>query len=79
LFGNLAGLPPVRVHVGNDEVLRDDSLRYVERAVAAGVDAKVDVWEGMPHGYVGHIGRMEAAGRLEAIGEFLSAQFVGAR
>ena len=46
MYGELAGLPPIRVHVGDDEVLLDDSLRYVERAVAAGVDARVDVWEG---------------------------------
>lgn len=38
-YGDLAGLPPVRIHVGDDEVLLDDSRRYVERAVAAGVDA----------------------------------------
>ena len=35
----------------DDEVLLDDSLRYVERAVAAGVDARADVWMGMPHGF----------------------------
>ena len=76
LYGNLAGLPPVRVHVGDDEVLLDDSLRYVERAVAAGVDAKVDVWEGMVHGFLGSIGRLGAAAEaLQAIGAFLSNRF----
>jgi len=35
LYGDLRGLPPIRVHVGDDEVLLDDSRRYVERAVAA--------------------------------------------
>ena len=73
LFGSLAGLPPVRVHVGDDEVLLDDSRRYVERAVAAGVDAKLDVWEGMPHGFLGGIGNFTAAAQsLEAIGAFLA-------
>jgi len=52
LYGDLSGLPPIRVHVGDDEVLLDDSRRYVERAVAAGVDAALDVWMGMPHGFV---------------------------
>jgi epsilon-lactone hydrolase len=33
-------------------VLLDDSRRYVERAVAAGVDATLDVWMGMLHGYI---------------------------
>jgi epsilon-lactone hydrolase len=76
LYGNLAGLPPIRVHVGDDEVLLDDSQRYVERAVEAGVDAQVDVWEGMPHGFVGSVGRLEASFQaLTAIGDFLSEQF----
>jgi monoterpene epsilon-lactone hydrolase len=79
LFGNLAGLPPVLVHVGDDEVLLDDSRRYVERAIAAGVDAKLDVWEGMPHGFLGGIGNFSASAQaLEAIGEFLVERFTEA-
>ena len=75
LYGQLAGLPPVRIHVGDDEVLLDDALRYVARAVAAGVDAHVNVWAGMSHGFLGAVGRMEAASEaLAAIGDFLSAQ-----
>jgi len=38
-----------------------DSQQFVARAVAAGVDARVDVWEGMPHGFAGGAGQMEAA------------------
>jgi monoterpene epsilon-lactone hydrolase len=75
LYGNLVGLPPIRVQAGDDEVLLDDSLRFVERAVAAGVDARLDVWEGMPHGFVGAIGQTQAAASaLSAIGEFLSSR-----
>ena len=73
LFGRLSGMPPTRIHVGDDEVLLDDSLRFVERAVAAGVDARVDVWMGMPHGFPANIGRMKAAAEsLDAIGAFLT-------
>jgi acetyl esterase/lipase len=73
LRGRLAGLPSVRIHVGDDEVLLDDSLRYIERAVAAGVDARADVWMGMPHGFPGSIGRLKAAAQsLDAIGAFLA-------
>jgi len=72
LYGDLSGLPPIRVHVGDDEVLLDDSRRYVERAVEAGVDAKLDVWMGMPHGFVNDVGRFNAATQaLSAIGAFL--------
>jgi monoterpene epsilon-lactone hydrolase len=72
LHGRHSGMPPVRIHVGDDEVLLDDSLRYVERAVAAGVDARADVWMGMPHGFPGSIGRLKASAQaLDAIGAFL--------
>ena len=78
IYGDLAGLPPVHVHVGEDEVLLDDSRRYVERAVAAGVEAKLDVWEGLAHGFVGGIGAFKAASRaLEDIGEFLAGRLNG--
>jgi monoterpene epsilon-lactone hydrolase len=73
LYGDLAGLPPVRVHVGDDEVLLDDALRYVARAVDAGVDARVDVWQGMPHGFSSGVGKLAAANQaLAAIGAFLA-------
>ena len=79
-YGDLAGLPPIRVHVGDDEVLLDDARRYVARAVAAGVDASVDIWEGMPHGFLAGVGRLDAATQaLKAIGAFLESRFVAAR
>jgi len=61
----------------DDEVLLDDSRRYVERAVAADVDAELDVWMGMPHGSVTGI-REFAADRqaLNAIGAFLSERLL---
>lgn len=78
LYGDLGGLPPIRVHVGDAEVLLDDSVRYVERAAAAGVDARVEIWEGMPHGFIGSVGHLEASAKvLTAIGAFLSARLEG--
>jgi acetyl esterase/lipase len=73
LHGRLSGLPPIRIDVGDDEVLLDDSLRYVERAVAAGVDARLEVWMGMFHGFVASIGAIKAATlALDANGSFLA-------
>jgi epsilon-lactone hydrolase len=73
LHGRHTGMPSTRIHVGDDEVLLDDSLRHVEHAVAAGVDARADVWMGMPHGFIGSIGRLKAAAQaLDAIGAFLA-------
>jgi len=80
LYGDLTGLPAIRVHVGDDEVLLDDSRRYVERAVAAGVDATLDLWLGMAHGFVNGVGTLKAATEaLSAIGKFLNEQLAGAR
>lgn len=77
VYGDLGGLPPIRVHVGDDEVLLDDSRRYVERAVAAGVDAKLHLWMGMPHGFVNDVGRFRAAKQaLNGIGVFLKERLV---
>ncbi|MGA3227905.1 MAG: alpha/beta hydrolase [Acidobacteriaceae bacterium] len=79
LHADLKGLAPIRVHVGNDEVLLDDSVRLVERAVAAGVDARLDVWQGMVHGYLGGIGRLAASTEtLQLIGGFLIDHFANA-
>jgi epsilon-lactone hydrolase len=76
LYANLKGLVPIRVYVGDDEVLLDDSVRFVERAVAAGVDARLDVWEGMVHGFLGSVGHLAASSEeLQLIGEFLIERF----
>jgi monoterpene epsilon-lactone hydrolase len=75
LYADLTGLPPIRIHVGDDEVLLDDSRRYVENAVAAGVDAKLDIWMGMPHGFVTNVGGFDAATQaLKASGAFLTGR-----
>ena len=76
LFADLNGLAPISVHVGDDEVLLADSVRFVERAKAAGVDASLDIWKGMIHGFVGSVGRLAAANQaLQMIGKFLRDRF----
>jgi acetyl esterase/lipase len=78
LQGRLSGLPSIRIHVGDDEVLLDDSRRYVERALADGVDVRLDVWTGMPHGFVAIIGPIKASAQaLDATGLFLTDSFKG--
>ena len=80
LQGHLSGLPPIRIHVGDDEVLLDDSRRYIERAIAAGVDARLDVWTGMPHGFPAIIGAIKASAQaLDAIGLFLTERLQAGR
>ena len=49
LYGDLHGLPPVLIYVGENEVLLDDSTRFAKKAKDAGVDVTFKVWEGMFH------------------------------
>ena len=51
LYGDLHGLPPILIYVGGDELLRDDSTRFAEKAKAAGVDVTLKVGAGMFHCY----------------------------
>ncbi len=61
LFADLAGLPPLLLHVGNDEVLLSDSERFVNAARAVGVDATVEIWPGLFHVWHAHYAELEAA------------------
>ncbi|MEN9629785.1 MAG: hypothetical protein RJA10_3012, partial [Pseudomonadota bacterium] len=49
LLGKLHGLPPLLVHVGESEALRDDSLRLAQRCREAGVAVQLQVFPVVPH------------------------------
>ncbi len=51
LYGNLAGLPPLLIYVGEDESMLDDSVQFAEKARAAGVEVRLHVGQGMVHCY----------------------------
>ncbi len=48
-YAQLHGLPPLLIHVGDREILRDDSIRLAEHARAAGVSVELRVWPVVPH------------------------------
>ena len=49
LHANLAGLPPLLIHVGDAETLLNDATQITERARKAGVDVTLKIWDEMPH------------------------------
>lgn len=49
MFGAFEGLPPMLYQVGGYEMLLSDSLVACEKAVSAGCDARISVYEGMFH------------------------------
>jgi monoterpene epsilon-lactone hydrolase len=44
LYGDLHGLPPILIEVGDHEVLLDDARHFAEKARSAGVDITLHVW-----------------------------------
>jgi acetyl esterase/lipase len=72
LYGEFAGSPPVLIHVGEDEILLDDSRRIHEKITAAGGKSELHVWECMPHVFPSNVGTFAASSEaLEIIGSFL--------
>ena len=72
LNGDLAGLPPVLLHVGDDEILLDDARRYAARMRAAGSSAELHVWKGMVHVFPANLALLHAAREaLDDVGAFL--------
>jgi len=74
LHGDISGLSPLFVQVGGHEVLVDDSRRVVERARAAGINAKLDVVPEMQHMYQFDAGVMpEADASYDRAAAFINA------
>lgn len=75
LFAELGGLPPMLVHVGTAETLLDDSIRFAERARAAGVDVALEVWDEMVHVWHAFAPLLPEADRaIAAIGEYVRSR-----
>jgi acetyl esterase/lipase len=74
LYGDVTGLPPMLLQVGDAEMLLDDSTRFAEKAAGVGVRVTLEVWPGMFHVWQGLAPLFpEAQQALEAIGEFIHA------
>jgi acetyl esterase/lipase len=77
LYGDLKGLPPVFLHVGEDEVLLDDARRYATKVEESGGNAELHVWQGMVHVFPANLALLRAAKEaLELTGAFLRAHLV---
>ena len=76
LYGDFTGFPPVLIHVGEDEVLLDDSRRVAEHIEAAGGSVQLNVWKGMTHVFASNLMLQAAKEALDQIGNFLLQHFV---
>ena len=49
VYGDYHGFPPLLIHVGEDETLRDDSVRLAARAREARVEVEIKRWPAVTH------------------------------
>lgn len=75
VYGRFDGLPPLLAHVGEEEIIRDDSVRVVEQARRVGVEAEISYWPVVPHAWqlYGTFMR-EARESLSALGQFIASK-----
>ncbi len=74
LYGDLRGLPPMLLQVGEAEVLLDDSVRFADKAERTGVPVRLDTWPDMPHVFQMFAPFLpEASQALAVIAGFISA------
>lgn len=79
LYADLAGLSPLLIQVGEDEVLRNDSLRFADAALRQGVAVKLQRYPGCWHVFQAHAGVLDVADRaLQDVAGFLDQQLQGA-
>jgi acetyl esterase/lipase len=72
LYADLSGTPPIRIDVGEAEILLDDSLRYFDKLVGEGGSGELHIWDGLPHVFSILIGVLDAAEiALDEMGSFL--------
>jgi monoterpene epsilon-lactone hydrolase len=72
LLANLAGLPPLLIQVGREEVLLDDARELHEKVQAAGGSSQLHIYEDVPHGW--HYGAPflpETRQALDEVAEFV--------
>lgn len=74
VFGDWRSLPPLLVHVGEDEILRRDAEQIEELARAAGVDVRLEVYPRMWHVWQIMMALPQSIQSLDDIAGFITAR-----
>jgi acetyl esterase/lipase len=74
VFAKFHGFPPIMVHAGSLEILRDDASRLGERAAEAGVPVSVEIYDGMQHVFQASAYVPEARVSLNRLGQFIRSR-----
>jgi acetyl esterase/lipase len=73
-YAAFTDFPPIMVHAGANEILRDDASKLGDRAAAANVPVSVEIYDGMGHLFQCDGGRNEAKVSLSRLAQFIRAK-----
>ena len=73
-FASFKDFPPIMVHAGSSEMLRDDASRLGDRAADAGTQVSVEIYDGMQHIFQASPYVPEARVSLARLGQFIKAK-----
>jgi epsilon-lactone hydrolase len=70
-FASFKGFPPIMVHAGSREILRDDASRLGDRAAESDVPVNVEIYDGMQHLFQADAELKEARASMTRLGNFI--------
>jgi len=73
-FANLKDFPPIMVHAGATEILRDDASKLGDRAAEAQTPVSVEIYDRMGHLFQMDENTNEAAVSLSRLGQFIRSK-----
>ncbi len=74
VFANFRDFPPIMVHAGGSEILKDDAGRIGDRAAEAGTPVSVEIYDGMQHVFQANSRVPEARVSLQRLGQFIKSK-----
>ncbi len=74
VFANFRDFPPIMVHAGGSEILKDDAGRIGDRAAEAGTPVSVEIYDGMQHVFQANSRVPEARVSLQRLGQFIRSK-----
>jgi epsilon-lactone hydrolase len=74
IFGSFRDFPPIMVHTGSLELLRDDASRVGEKAAESNVPVSVEIYDGMHHVFQAYPYAPEAKVSLARLGQFIRSR-----
>ncbi len=70
VYGDLHNFPPLLLHAGEDEILREDAVRIAALAKSAGVDVRLEIFPRMWHVWQINLSLPQARRSLDDIAQF---------